>query len=208
MDAEILGPGEGERTADRTQRTVTIKADRDEFVLTWSRYEPGQTGPDLHVHREHDDCFYVLDGELEFMLGPGAHPVRGGAGTFVLVPPLVVHTFRNDSATTAHFLNLHAPGCGFAGYLRALRDGRRKEAERFDSYDPPADGGRSPDDVVIGEPERHLLRGEARPGDTLRDTWILAGALTLHGGAEVGPGAWVAAAEVESGSAQVLEIRA
>jgi mannose-6-phosphate isomerase-like protein (cupin superfamily) len=185
-----------------------IKADRAEFALTWSRYESGQSGPDPHIHREHSDCFYVLDGELLFEVGPDARGVRGGAGTFVLVPPLVVHTFRNESAATAHFLNVHAPGCGFGAYLRALRDGRRKEAERFDSHDPPADGGLPADGVVVGEPQRHVLRREAGAGDVLRDAWILDGALTLTGGTQAGPGTWVTAAGVEAGSARVLEIRA
>jgi mannose-6-phosphate isomerase-like protein (cupin superfamily) len=207
MSEEIVALDEGERTSDRSERTVMIKADSDAFTLTWSRYEAGQSGPGPHVHREHDDCFYVLDGELLFEAGPDLDPVRGGPGTFVLVPPLVVHTFRNESAATAHFLNIHAPGCGFADYLRALRDGRRKDAERFDSYDPPDDGGRPADEVVVGEPQRHVLPRSAAAGDELRDVWILDGALTLGGGREAGPGTWVPAGAVEGGSARVLEIR-
>src|SRR3954468_6277890 len=30
---------------------------------------PGRTGPDTHVHQDEDDVFYVLDGELTFLLG-------------------------------------------------------------------------------------------------------------------------------------------
>jgi quercetin dioxygenase-like cupin family protein len=208
MSAEVLGPGEGEHTSDRSERTVTIKADREEFALTWSRYETGQSGPDPHIHREHDDCFYVLEGELLYEVGPDLSPVTAGPGTFVLVPPHVVHTFRNESGSTAFFLNVHAPGCGFGAYLRALRDGRRKEAERFDSYDPPEDGGAAGDGVVVGEPQRHLARRDVSAGDELRDTWVLAGILTLSGGVEAGPATWVEAGQVEAGSARVLELRA
>ena len=50
--------------------------------------------------------------------------MRVPAGTLARVPPLVVHGFRNDGAGELRYLNLHAPGVGFAGYLRALRDGR------------------------------------------------------------------------------------
>jgi mannose-6-phosphate isomerase-like protein (cupin superfamily) len=208
MSAEVLGPDEGERTSDRSERTVMIKADREEFALTWSRYEDGQSGPDPHIHREHADCFYVLDGELLYEVGPNLSPVTAGPGTFVLVPPLVVHTFRNESGATAHFLNVHAPGCGFGAYLRALRDGRRKEAEKFDSYDPPEDGGRPAGEVLVGEPQRHVMPRDAAVGDALRDVWILDGTLSVSGGREAGPGAWVVAGEVEDGSARVLEIRA
>lgn len=208
MTGEVLGPDEGERTSDRSQRTVVIKADREEFTLTWSRYEPGQSGPDSHIHREHADCFYLLEGELLFVVGPGDQPETAGAGTFVLVPPMVVHTFRNEGSDTAHFLNVHAPGCGFGDYLRALRDGRRKEAERFDTHDPPADGGAPADGVVIGEPQQVAARRDAAAGDELRDAWILGGSVVLAGAHEAGPGSWVGAGAIESGSARVLEITA
>ncbi len=206
MAGEVLGPDEGERTSDRSERTVMIKADRDEFTLTWSRYEPGQSGPDSHIHREHADCFYVLDGELLFVVGPDDQPERAGAGTFVLVPALVVHTFRNESPDTALFLNIHAPGCGFGDYLRALRDGRRKDAERFDTHDPPPDGGRPASEVVIGEPQRHMARRDVAAGEALTDAWVLGGSVVLDGGGEAGPGSFVGAGQVESGSARVLEI--
>lgn len=209
MAEAILGPDEGERTSDRSARTVLIKADRDEFALTWSRYETGQSGPDSHIHEQHSDCFYVLEGELLYVVGPDDRHVTAGPATFVLVPPMVVHTFRNEAAATARFLNIHAPGCGFADHLRALRDGRRKEAERFDTHDPPSDGGRSADDVVIGEPEQYARHREATAGEMLRNAWIVDGALTLGGGAEAGPGTWVgAAAAIEGGRARLLEITA
>jgi mannose-6-phosphate isomerase-like protein (cupin superfamily) len=57
----------------------------------------------------------------------------------VVAPPLVVHAFRNGSDADVRYLNLHAPGAGFADFLRGLRDGRDVP---FDSEDPPADGGR------------------------------------------------------------------
>src|SRR5439155_694180 len=83
---------------------------------------PGEEGPDPHVHRRHTDAFYVLEGELELGLGPGAAEiVRATPGTFVAAPPEVVHTFRNASGVEAVFLNFHAPSMGFGDMLRALR---------------------------------------------------------------------------------------
>src|ERR687886_911426 len=46
-----------------------------------------------HVHRAHDEGFYVLEGLLEFLVG--AATVPAGPGTFVQVPRGVLHTFRN-----------------------------------------------------------------------------------------------------------------
>ena len=72
--------------------------------------------------------------------------VRAPAGSYVAVPPNVVHTFVNASGDDATWLNFHAPDRGFAAYLRAARDGRDAA---WDSFDPPMDGGRSPGDVVV-----------------------------------------------------------
>src|SRR5919202_4330845 len=114
-DAVLLRPGEGEAVSER----VTIKTAHELVDVTESLYEPGERGPDPHIHRHHTDSFYVLEGELEFRVGPGAAAVVvARAGTFVLVPPGLVHTFGNESGAPARLLNFHAPSCGFAAYLR------------------------------------------------------------------------------------------
>jgi mannose-6-phosphate isomerase-like protein (cupin superfamily) len=77
--------------------------------------------------------FYVLGGELTFELGPEGEAVRAGGGAFVMVPPGVVHSFRNDGPADADFLNLHAPSKGFADHLRAGGGGGE-----FDTFDPAA----------------------------------------------------------------------
>lgn len=147
--AVFLLPGEGETIFDGPERTIRILADRDELALTWFRYEPGQEGPEPHVHRRHTDAFYVLEGELEFGLGPDVTRRTGTAGTLAAAPPNVVHTFQNGSDATVVFLNVHAPNIGFAEMLRAARDGRDKDAEEFDQFEPPADGGRPLSDAVF-----------------------------------------------------------
>lgn len=138
----LLAPGEGETVADEPARTVRILLEHELADVTWSRYEAGERGPGPHVHRHHVDAFFVLEGELEFGVGPDVTPVRAPAGTLVLVPQLVVHTFGNESRATATFLNVHAPSCGFAEHLR-------DDDAPFDSEDPPADGGRDPADAVV-----------------------------------------------------------
>ena len=44
---------------DQPERTLRILADLEELIVTWFRYEPGQKGPDPHVHHHHTDAFYV-----------------------------------------------------------------------------------------------------------------------------------------------------
>ena len=60
-----------------------------------------------HVHRAHDEGFYVLEGTLAFLVG--AATVPAGPGAFVQVPRGVAHTFRNPGPGPARFLNTFAP---------------------------------------------------------------------------------------------------
>jgi mannose-6-phosphate isomerase-like protein (cupin superfamily) len=146
----VLGSGEGETISDRAERSVRILLDHELADVTWTRYEPGEKGPDPHIHKQHADAWYVLEGELMFGVGPGGETLhQAPAGTHVLVPAGVIHTFRNDGPETSRFLNIHAPSMGFAESLRASRDGR---GYHWDSFDPPEDGGRSTDDVIVRGP--------------------------------------------------------
>ena len=152
MDAvSTVGPGAGEIVGDSPDRRVEILADADPLHATWSRFGPGREGAGLHVHHHHTDLFYVLDGELTVRMGIEDRHVAVGAGNLVRVPPLVVHGFRNGGAADVRYLNFHAPGCGFAGFMRGLRDGT---GVGFDQDEPPADGGRPVTDAVIGEGDR------------------------------------------------------
>jgi len=150
--AIFLEPGEGETIFDRPERTIRILADRDELALTLFRYQPGQEGPEPHVHRRHADAFYVLEGELELGLGPEVTPMTATAGTLAAAPPNLVHTFRNASEAKVVFLNIHAPNMRFVEMLRAARDGLDEEAGEFDQFEPPADGGRPLSDAVFRGP--------------------------------------------------------
>jgi mannose-6-phosphate isomerase-like protein (cupin superfamily) len=143
----IVGRDQGERVSSH----LTIVAARDELVMTESLYPPGKAGPDPHIHRHHADCFYVLGGELAFRVGPELELVSAVPGTFVMVPPEVVHTFRNEAPGDARFLNLHAPGCGFDEYLRNGAD--------WDSIDTPDGGGRPADEVVVRPPGEGVKAG-------------------------------------------------
>ena len=145
----LVGPGDGETITARAARDVVLLADHDDLSVTWSRYGPGERGPDPHVHREHTDAFYLLDGELTFQIGAAAEQVRIPAGGFVAAPPNLVHSFANEGGDDARFLNFHAPDGGFAAFMRASRDGAER---RFDSFDPPRDGGLAAAEAIVRAP--------------------------------------------------------
>jgi mannose-6-phosphate isomerase-like protein (cupin superfamily) len=147
VGAVVRAPGEGETISRHPDRNLWILDDRQELSVTEARYGGGQDGAGRHVHREHVDAFWVLEGELVFEVGH--HDVaRAGAGSFVLVPPGLVHAFRNDSSEPVHYLNFHVPDSGFAESLRARRDVREPTVS-WDSFDPPPDGGRPSSDAVL-----------------------------------------------------------
>jgi quercetin dioxygenase-like cupin family protein len=139
----LLAPGEGEIVTERPERTLRILAELEQVIVTWFRYEPGEKGPDPHVHRQHTDAFYVLEGEVEFELGPNLKTGTGLPGTLAAAPPNVVHTFRNANDATAIFLNFHAPSMGFGDHIRG-------RGNAFDQFEPPADGGL--DEAVLSGP--------------------------------------------------------
>ena len=144
---EVVAPGEGEVIGDAPDRRVEILCEQEPLHATWSRFGPGREGADLHVHHRHTDMFYVLEGELTVRLGPEGEPVAVPAGTLARVPADVIHGFRNGSDAEVRYLNLHAPGRGFADFLRGVRDGR---PVTYDQHDPPADGGRPTSEAAVG----------------------------------------------------------
>jgi quercetin dioxygenase-like cupin family protein len=145
----LLAIGDGETITALERREVVILAERPDLTITWSRYAAGERGPGLHVHREHTDAFYVLEGELMLTLGPAREQLALPAGGFAAVTPNVVHGFDNDGPADAIWLNLHAPDQGFADYMRGLRDGT---GVPFDSADPPDDGGRPAEAAIVSRP--------------------------------------------------------
>jgi quercetin dioxygenase-like cupin family protein len=105
-------PGEGEYLA-REVRGHTIKAQLPDIAAIELSFEPGWEGVDPHTHEDHVDAFFVLDGEVEFVVGGGA------PGTFVAAPPHAVHWFRiPDGGGPISLLNIHAPDTGFTDRLR------------------------------------------------------------------------------------------
>jgi quercetin dioxygenase-like cupin family protein len=143
----LVERGAGEIVGDEPHRRVEILSDDEALHATWTRYGPRREGADLHVHRRHTDLFYVLEGELTIRLGPEGEPVAVPAGSLARMPPLVVHGFRNASDADVAYLNFHAPGRGFADFMRARHEGREFS---YDQHSPPADGGRPQSEAAIG----------------------------------------------------------
>ena len=218
----VIEPGGGEVVGDSPERRVEILCDEAALAATWTRYAPRREGADLHIHRRHTDLFYVLEGEMTVRLGAHDERVALPAGTLVRVPAMVVHGFRNGADGELRYLNFHAPGLGFADYLRAMRDGRPSD---FDQEPPPGDGERPVVDAVVGGDAdaaeiavSELAAGDAsgRVGEgSVEAFYVLDGelAVTVDGREQrAGTGAWVqipaGATYAAAASSRALHVRA
>ena len=109
--AIVVRPGEGHRVGN--VEFLARTADTPRFNLAVIEIRPGRE-LEAHVHDAEDDSFFVLEGEMTFLLDSG--PVAAPPGTFVLIPPGVRHGFRNDGDVPVRMLNVHAP----AGFDRRI----------------------------------------------------------------------------------------
>ncbi len=68
---------------------------------------PPGGGPPPHIHRREDETFYLIEGEIEFLLGEDL--VLAGPGDFVNIPRGMVHRFRNIGSGTARMILTFTP---------------------------------------------------------------------------------------------------
>lgn len=79
---------------------------------------PGWGGPPQHIHRKHDETFYVLSGTVQFT--SGTHGFSAAAGSLVTAPIGDPHTFANaDPDEPASLLCTVTPE-RYIGYFREL----------------------------------------------------------------------------------------
>jgi mannose-6-phosphate isomerase-like protein (cupin superfamily) len=110
-EAIVVPAGQGHRVGN--VEFLARTADTPRFTCGIVEMAAGRE-LEQHVHEGEDDSFYILEGELTFLLGD--ETVAAPPGTFVLVPPGVEHGFRNDGAVPVRMLNVHAP----AGFDRRI----------------------------------------------------------------------------------------
>jgi glyoxylate utilization-related uncharacterized protein len=98
---------------------------------------PAGDQPPLHIHRDSDEAFYVLEGELTLWIGDEVHVLR--AGDSVIAPRGVPHTLRNGDGG-ARSLVASTPA-SFESFVRAV--GATAPGPRSSPRSPPTTGSRS-----------------------------------------------------------------
>lgn len=98
-------------------RTIAVVGDVYRFLATgedtngkyamWEAIVPPGGGPPPHVHSREEEGFYILEGEITFMVGE--KQVVATAGTFANMPVGTPHSFKNESTKPAKMLISVAP---------------------------------------------------------------------------------------------------
>jgi uncharacterized cupin superfamily protein len=101
----IVEAGEGRPFGAGRIKLATGEAD---FSVFESATPPNPDGVPAHIHDVFDEAFYVLEGEMEYVVG--AMSQRCGPGAFVFVPRGTSHRFANHGPATARVLVIGSSG--------------------------------------------------------------------------------------------------
>ena len=124
--AVTVGPGEGPVVQGPAGGPLTFKVRGEQTGGRLTAFEnvvaPGD-GPPLHVHANEDECWYVIQGELRFVVD--GRLSSAPAGAFVYMPRRSAHCFQNVGAVPARILVLFTPAGmeGFFDRFAELPDG-------------------------------------------------------------------------------------
>jgi quercetin dioxygenase-like cupin family protein len=115
---------------------VTVKASSEATagrVTVTELLAPRGHGSPVHVRQDHDQSFYVLEGELTFWID--GEVIAAPAGSFVYGPRGIPFTFT-VSSEQARFLLVIEPGT-FEAFMRALAEPARELAIPPAATEPP-----------------------------------------------------------------------
>jgi hypothetical protein len=96
---------------------------------------PAGSGPPVHIHRDEDEAFYVVEGKGTFYLDD--KPFQAGPGSFMFLPRGVKHTFQIDAGGPARTLILTGPNGNFEKFVREM--GRPAQSLTLPVQDGPPD---------------------------------------------------------------------
>ena len=117
----VVRAGHGERVPVGEQDVLlrlTSGSTSGRLSLAEITLPPSSALGGAHVHRAHDETFYVLAGELLVTTGDGE--VSLGVGDLAHAPRGSVHGFRTGEAAGCTLLAVYDPAC-FEGYFRDVR---------------------------------------------------------------------------------------
>ncbi|MFE7853323.1 cupin domain-containing protein [Streptomyces sp. NPDC057403] len=118
----VTGPDDGETIILGTTRMRVLEDGshtEHRLAIAESVLAPHTQGPPQHRHARHDEGFYIISGTVRFTVGDEDHDAT--AGTLVMVPPGIPHTFANLTDQPAVMLSTFTPDL-YVQYFRDLQD--------------------------------------------------------------------------------------
>lgn len=79
----------------------------DRYTLVEIKTAPGAGAPPNH-HAGEDECFFVLEGEFDFLVD--GQTISATAGDFVKIPDGAVHAFTCTGDRPGRLIGINAPG--------------------------------------------------------------------------------------------------
>ena len=104
----VLKPGEG-KTIPVPGHNITHKLRGEDTGGAFSllEVELWGDGPPQHIHKTEDETFYVLEGEINVLMGEQI--IKATAGSFLFVPKGTVHAMCRSGEKPARFLATYSP---------------------------------------------------------------------------------------------------
>jgi mannose-6-phosphate isomerase-like protein (cupin superfamily) len=108
----FVGPEEGKAIPNPIGGGMVVKVRDGDTGGAYSIHDnvipAGSPGPLPHLHRDHEETFYVLEGELTVRVG--TREITAPAGSFVVIPRGVVHQPSNPGTEPTRVLLIFSPG--------------------------------------------------------------------------------------------------
>ena len=125
----VLRPGEG-KTISVPGHEITHKLRGEDTGGAFSLLEVDMYGggPPQHVHKTVDETFYVLEGEVKFLVGEQVFDLK--AASFIFIPKGTVHAVCLAGLTPAKFLATYNP----VGFEKFFDDAAGLDPKDTDSY--------------------------------------------------------------------------
>jgi quercetin dioxygenase-like cupin family protein len=127
-NVRLVSNGQGKRLnvlGDSQRILLTGEDTAGNYALVENYNSPGVSIP-LHLHRNEDETFYVVAGEVDFQIN--GEIVRASAGTTVYLPRNAPHSFTVVGSEPAKMLMMLMPA-GLEKYF--------EELSRLPSEEPP-----------------------------------------------------------------------
>lgn len=86
---------------------VATREDTDNQYSLFDEYVPTQRGTIPHIHKQEQEAFFILEGEVRFQRGD--ETLNAKAGDLIVVPPGTAHAYQNQGTESARMLVLTNP---------------------------------------------------------------------------------------------------